>query len=345
VAQHDEPKRKAGLDLRQQATALKAKALERLAQQLQAHWTGTPLEDGNGMIQRMVFRLMAEPKEEDEHKHWSDQELEHTEVSIENKEEKMEDLQVKIDDAEATISELTEEIKAADEMVAEIVSFMKEATEIREIGKKENGLAIKDAQDSQEAVSNAIAVLTDFYKESGEVAKEPWEFIQKGVDLPEDPETWDSSYSGVSDPKAQPGGIITILEECNEDFARMEADSKAQEASDQSAYEADMQEHTIEKAKRAKESEMKGAEKKRLVEKVTAMKKQHQHISDEHAATVQYEKDLQPACVEGDSSYEERKDARTAEIEALHRSQDILAEAFKEAENNKFLQKKKIGRH
>merc|ERR1719174_1096425 len=294
------------------------------------------------MIQKMIFRLMAEQKDEDEHKHWCDLELEKTAVSIENKEEKMEDLQVKIDDAEATVSELTEQIKEADEMVADIVSFMKEATEIREIGKKENSLAIKDAQDSQEAVSNAIAVLTDFYKESGEVAKEPWEFIQKGVELPEDPETWDSSYTAVSDPKGQPGGIITILEECNEDFAKMEADTKAQEASDQSAHDADMQEHTIEKAKRTKESEMKTAEKKRLIEKITAMKKQHQHISDEHEATVQYEKDLQPACVEGDSTYEERKDARTQEIEALHRAQELLAEAFKNAEAGKFLQLKKI---
>merc|ERR1719353_684054 len=165
------------------------------------------------------------------------------------------------------------------------------------------------------------------------VAKEAWEELvqtkQRAVDLPEDPETWDSSYTGVSDPKGQPGGIITILEECNEDFAKMEADTKAQEASDQSAYDADMQEHTIEKAKRAKESEMRTAEKKRLIEKITAMTKQHQHISDEHEATVQYEKDLQPACVEGDSTYEERKDARTQEIEALHRAQEILAEAFK----------------
>jgi len=329
-----DPKMKAVVYLRQQAAKLHAKSLERLAQEVQAKIGDSPFDLINNDIQKMIFRLMAEQKDEDEHKHWCDLELEKTQVSIDDKQDKMDDLQAKIDDAEAKIGELTEEIKSADEMVAEIVSFMKEATEIREVGKKENELAIKDAQDSQEAVSNAIAVLTDFYKESGQIAKEPWEFLQKGVELPEDPETWDSSYTAVSDPSAQPGGIITILEKCNEDFATMEADTKAQEASDQDAYDSDMQEHDIEKAKRSKESEMKSAEKKRLVEKAASMEKNRKHVSDEHEATVQYQKDLQPACVEGDSTYEDRKAARTEEIEALHNSQIILEEAFKNMEES-----------
>jgi len=342
---NSDPKMKAVVYLRQKAAQLHAKGLERLAQEVQAH-LGSPFDLINNDIQKMIFRLMAEQKDEDEHKHWCDLELEKTQVSIDDKQDKMDDLEVKINDAEAYIGELTEEIKAADEMVAEIVAFMKEATEIREVGKKENDLAIKDSKDSQEAVSNAIAVLTDFYKESGQIAKEPWEFIQqKGVELPDDPETWDSSYTAVSDPSAQPGGIITILEKCNEEFATMEADTKAQEASDQDAYDSDMQEHDIEKAKRSKESDMKGAEKKRLVSKTASMAKNRKHVADEHEATVQYQKDLQPACVEGDSTYEDRKAARTDEIEALHNSQVILEEAFKNMEKADGFLQKKISKH
>merc|ERR1740130_1745957 len=339
------PKMKAVVYLRQKAASLHAKALERLAQEVQAH-LGSPFDIINNDIQKMIFRLMAEQKDEDEHKHWCDLEVEKTQVSIDDKQDKMDDLEAKINDAEATVGELTEEIKDANEMVAEIVSFMKEATEIREVGKKENDLAIKDSKDSQEAVSNAIAVLTDFYKESGQIAKEPWEFIQqKGVELPDDPETWDSSYTAVSDPSAQPGGIITILEKCNEEFAIMEADTKAQEASDQDAYDSDMQTHDIEKAKRSKESDMKEAEKKRLVSKTASMAKNRKHVADEHEATVQYQKDLQPACVEGDSTYEDRKAARTDEIEALHNSQVILEEAFKNMEKADGFLQKKISKH
>jgi len=57
--------------------------------------------------------------------------------------------------------------------------------------------------------------------------------------------------------------------------------------------------------------------------------------------TVQYEKDLQPACVEGDSSYEDRKAARTKEIEALHESQKVLEEVFKNKPEDGFVQSSK----
>jgi len=162
------------------------------------------------------------------------------------------------------------------------------------------------------------------------------------VDLPDSPDTWDSSYTGVSDPKSQPGGIVTVLEKTSEDFAKMEADTRAQEASDQEAFDEDMQENDIEKAKRSKEEEMKTNEKKRLVDKIGSLTKNKKHTSDELEATEQYEKDLQPACVEGDSSYEDRKAARTQEIEALRTAQGILADAFKD--KGDFLQKRAIHR-
>merc|ERR1712146_404959 len=98
----------------------------------------------------------------------------------------------------------------------------------------------------------------------------------------------------------------------------------------------------IEKAKRQKEAEMKSNEKKRLVDKINSLSKTKKHVADELEATEQYLKDLQPACVDGDSTYEDRKQARTDEIEALHKAQGILAEAFKEKpeedEGKSFLQ-------
>merc|ERR1711937_449297 len=188
---------------------------DRLAQQVAAH-LGDPFAQVTNMIEQMIFRLMAEQKDEDDHENWCDKEISKTEKSIDDKEDKVEELSAKIEDAEGTIAELTDEIK--------------------------------DAQDAQKAVANAVAVLTEFYKSSGEIAKEPWEFIQRGVDLSDKPDTWDSSYTGVSDPKAQPGGIVTVLEKTAEDFAKMEADTRAQEASDQEAYDEDMQENDIEKA-------------------------------------------------------------------------------------------------
>merc|ERR1719335_828291 len=124
---------------------------------------------------------------------------------------------------------------------------MKESTEIRNTGKKENALALKDSEDAQKSLADAIAVLTAFYKESGEVKKEPWEFIQEPVKLPKNPATWDSGYTGVADPK-KPGGILTVLENVLSDFEKMEADTKSQEAVDQKEFEETMKSNKIEKA-------------------------------------------------------------------------------------------------
>merc|ERR1719160_1594428 len=193
-----------------------------------AHLTG-PFDEVTQMIQKMIFRLMAEQKDEDDHKNWCDQELEKTNTSKVNKEDKIAELSMKIDEATAKIAKLGEEIQAANDMVAAIEAHVKEATEIRTIGKEENAKALKDAQNAQAAISNAIAVLEAFYKESGMIEKQPYEFLQQPVELPESPSTWDAGYTGVSDPAGQLDGIITVLKACSSDFATMEADTRAQE--------------------------------------------------------------------------------------------------------------------
>jgi len=61
-----------------------------------------------------------------------------------------------------------------------------------------------------------------------------------------------------------------------------------------------------------------------------SLKKTRKHLSGELEAVNQYYEDLKPACMDGDSSYEERKAARDKEIEALRQAEDILAKAFED---------------
>merc|ERR1719454_530478 len=126
----------------------------------------------------------------------------------EDKEDKIKELKAEIKAETASVAKLTEDITNANKMISDITTFMKEATDIRNVGKKENKLAIKDAQDAQTALANAIAVLESFYKESGMIEKAPYELVQRGVELPDSPATWDSSYTGIADPTNQPDGII-----------------------------------------------------------------------------------------------------------------------------------------
>jgi hypothetical protein len=299
--------------------------------EVQAHLKG-PFDAVNNMIEKMIFRLMDEQKKEDEHKNWCDQEIKKTKTMKEDKEDKIAELKAEIDLQTAKVATLTDEIAEAEKMISDIKAFMGEATEIRNIGKKENALAVKDSKDAQKSLTNAIAVLEAFYKESGEIPKEPWEFIQKPVELGEKPATWESSYTAVADPTKQPQGIISVLENVLSDFEKMEAETLSQEEVDQKEYEQSMKENEIEKAGRTQEVEMKTAEKARRVEKIASLSSQKKNTEGELEKTEQYLVDLKPACVDGDSTYEDRKAARTEEIKALQKAQIILTDAFKEKE-------------
>merc|ERR1719401_3284151 len=223
---------------------------------------------------------------------------------------------------------LTTEIAEDNEMVAKIDMHMKESAEIREVGKKENAAAIKDAVEAEEAIANAVAVLETHYKESGMTSELQVRRHQEPAELPDTPSTWDASYTGVTDPNAEGEGIIAVLQKTSADFATMEADTRVQEESDEKFYKQEMSECEIEKATRVKDAEVKDSERKRQVSEIETLTSEKKHVSEEHEATVQYLSDLQKACVQGGSSYEERKAARAKEIDALHQAQDILKDAF-----------------
>mmetsp|Transcript_49411 Transcript_49411/g.115533 ORF Transcript_49411/g.115533 Transcript_49411/m.115533 type:complete len:729 (+) Transcript_49411:113-2299(+) len=313
--------------LREEAKATHSHALEGLAQEVAAHGDG-PFNDIVNMVQKMIFQLMNEQKNEDDHKNWCDQEVNKTEAMEINKEQRIAELAAKIDAAEAEVAQLTLDIKDANALLAKIDAYVAEATTIRKVGKSENAEAVKDAQDAQTALAHAIAVLTDFYKQSGMMDKEAWEFIQQPVDLPSEPSTWSASYTGVADP-TKPVGIVTILQKIAASFEEMEADTQAQEAADQKAYDSLMSTNKIEEARRTEEVAQKTQQKQRLTASITSMKDMRKHVDTELESVEQYLKDLQPACVNADSTYGDRKAARTQEIEALKDVQGILQTAFK----------------
>merc|ERR1719171_1135182 len=342
---HKDPRAAVVAVLRKATKGKGATALSKLADKIEKLQVGQMPGSGmfdqiKNMIQKMIFHLMDEQKNEDEHKHWCDKEITNTELMIKEKKEKK-------NDADATITQLAEKIQdlkngitSNEDAVALAEKEIAERTADRAAEKAENEATIKDAEDAQSAVAEAIAVLTTFYKNSGEVQKEAWESFaqtsatarrvknEPGETAPE-PELWgsdDETYTGTE------GGasVIGMLEKVATDFAEMESQARADETEQQDEFDAWLTETHMDKAEKTKDSEMKTSRKGRYEDKKSGQEESLEHTTKELESTDQYEQDLQKACVDGDSSYAARKDARTQEIDALREAQEILEKAFEE---------------
>lgn len=321
-----DPKLRAVNLLKETAKTVHSQALERLAVAISAHLDG-PFDQVNNMVQKMIFRLKDEQTQEDNHKHWCDLELSKTNTMKDNKDDKLEALEAKFQAETASVAQLTEDVKAADTMISDIVASMKTATEIRNEGKTENKEVIDDSEKAQKAILQAIEVLEAFYKDSGMIQEE--NFLQAPHDLPESPSTWDSGYTGVSDPQNQPNGIISMLKAVNADFEKLEAETRSQETTDQHAFDEQIKTEKIEKARRTQEVEMKGNRKMQKTDLISQIKGTKKNVGSEQEKAVQYLKDLESACISGDSTYEKRKEARDEEIAALGKAQGFLEDAFR----------------
>merc|ERR1719343_671886 len=106
---------------------------------------------------------------------------------------------------------------------------MAKATEERTKSKAANEQTITEAKEAQVAVGDATAVLKDFYAKSAEATA----FTQQ-TPMEDAPETFEKPYTGMM---PEGGGIVDFLEVILSDFARLESETTAAEASETSEYD------------------------------------------------------------------------------------------------------------
>merc|ERR1719464_2570403 len=135
--------------------------------------------------------------------------------------------------------------------VADLDKAMAKATALRQEEKAENAQTIKDAGEAQTAVAQALTVLKEFYAKAGDATA----FVQQ---QPVAPEIFEKKYTGM---QAENGGVVGMLEVIESDFARLEADTKAAEASAQKAYDSFMNDSQVDKAAKTQDIEHKTTKK------------------------------------------------------------------------------------
>jgi len=237
-----------------------------------------------------------------------------------------------IEAANARITTLSASKKALEDAVAtlqsDIAALQKallEATELRNEDKAENTKTIAMSEEAVASVKLALNLLQDFYKKSA--------LAQTGKYTPPKsdrdgntvgdlaPEAFDSKYRGS---QAESKGIVGILEVILADFERTNKKTTADEEESKEAFE-----------KLEKES------KDDIDAKQKDIKTKEGEIADTHSDLVDQEQalrdgkellesalgsleSLQAMCVKGEETWEERKQKREDEIEALKNAMDIL---------------------
>jgi DNA repair exonuclease SbcCD ATPase subunit len=295
--------------LQAQATKLNSRVLSAVAQRAESD----PFQKVKKMIKDLITRLMEEANDEAEHKGWCDTELTTNEQTRKEKTESVETLHAEIDQLEASIAKLTEDISELTKAVTDLDAAMAEATKLRTEEKDKNTETISDSQEAQTAVAQALTVLKEFYAKAAEATA----FVQKKAE----PEIFDSAYKGMG---GESGGVVGMLEVIESDFARLESDTKASEATSQKEYDEFMTDSKVDKAEKSTDIEHKTAKKQDESQALTNKNSDLEGTQKELDAALAYFDKLKPSCVDSGVSYEDRVARRKEEIESLQEALKIL---------------------
>jgi len=270
------------------------------------------------MIKDMITKLMEEANEEAEHKGWCDTELSTNQQTRESKSDEADKLSAEIEMLTATISKLSEDITELSEGIATIDKAVAEATADREAEKAKNTETIADAKAASTAVSQAVAVLKEFYAKAAEATA----LTQMKGPAEDAPETFDGAYKGNQD---QASGVMGMLEVIQSDFARLESETTAGEAEAADVFQKYSSDSATNKAVKETDVKHKTSKKQETESSLAEAKKDLAATHEELSAAMDYYEKLKPSCVDAGVSYEDRVARRKEEIESLQEALKILS--------------------
>mmetsp|Transcript_33774 Transcript_33774/g.89513 ORF Transcript_33774/g.89513 Transcript_33774/m.89513 type:complete len:684 (+) Transcript_33774:81-2132(+) len=286
---------------------------------LALHAREDPFGKVKQMIMDLINRLEEEAGEEAQEKTYCDEELKTNEEQRTAKTADVERIQSSIDEATANVAHLSNEITEHAKQMANTDGEVAELTKIRQKDKAENVQTIKDAQEAQKAVSQAVTVLREFYERSAQSTALLQKQDPDGQPAP--PQTFSQPYTGMG---GESGGVIAMLEVIQSDYARLESTTSAMEATGQQDFDRQMSESAVLRAQTQRDIEHKTNSRQQkqeaLVDYNTDLNSSNQELS---TATNVFEK-LKPRCLDAGVSFEDRANRRKEEVQSLQEALRIL---------------------
>merc|ERR1719297_368471 len=299
--------------LSERARSTGSRVLSQASQQVVAN----PFKKVKKMIKDLIVQLMEEATAETEHKGWCDTELGTNKMTRDGKTADVASLSSQIEDLTATIADLTQNLADLAIEIKELEDARAKATANRIEAKATNEQTIKEAKLAQTAVSNAMALVKDFYEKSAQATA-----LAQQSPAEDAPETFSSKpYTGML---PEGGNLVDFLEVILTDFTRLETETTDDEASEKSRYDDFMAEAEKNKALKENEAKHKDGTKTDKEGALHAAEAELKTTKEQLAAAVAYYEKLKPSCVDSGVSYEERVKRREEEIQSLQEALKIL---------------------
>jgi len=298
--------------LSERARSTGSRVLSQAAEQVVAN----PFKKVKKMIKDLIVQLMEEATAETEHKGWCDTELGTNKMTRDGKTADVASLSSQIEDLTATIADLTQNLADLAIEIKELEDARAKATANRIDAKGANEQTIKEAKLAQTAVSNAMALVKDFYEKSAQATA-----LAQQSPAEDAPETFSKPYKGML---PEGGNLVDFLEVILTDFTRLETETTDDEAAEKSRYDEFMFESEKNKALKQNEAKHKDGTKTDKESALHAAEAELKTTKEQLAAAVAYYEKLKPSCVDSGVSYEERVKRREEEIQSLQEALKIL---------------------
>lgn len=283
------------------------------------------------MIQGLIDRLKAETLEETGKLGQCNVWMSENKSDIETSEEAIAALKATIDEQTGVVGQTSQKIKDLSMEEKDAAKALADATKVRAEESATNKASIADAKEGEEAVDQALQILSDFYNKAATATaliQESDSSSQAPIDASDTPGTWDSSYKGN-----QSGGsdVINIMEVIQADFLRLRSETESAEAAAVAAYDEFVKESEMSKAARdsslthAKEGNSHAKAAKAAAEKdLDAQNKILSGLIEQKRVIEQDKGCLVSSSKTPDELFKERMDARANEIESLKNALEML---------------------
>jgi tetratricopeptide (TPR) repeat protein len=271
-----------------------------------------------GLIQELIERLLQEEADEADKKGWCDKEIAAAQKDRDYRLRDVDDLHSQLESLNARKGELTKTKGELEKALEELRADLATQTANRAEEKAENEQTVKDSEEGEAAVDQAIDILSHFY---GAAAKATV-LAQQSPDDEAPDAGFDGAYTGSQSAST---GIMGMLEVIKGDFARSIKETKA--AEDQAQRDFIEFERETKMSITTKETGLDHTDRE-LTETNDSLSTAGDELRTQQglldAAVETWEK-LIPGCVaDPGMSYEERVQRRNAEVQALKDAYCIL---------------------